>query len=192
LRILAIGSSSTVGVGASSPSNAYPARLAIELRSLLPETFITVESAGITGERAAGAALRIRETLNTSDFDVVIWQLGTNDARAQVAKDDLVSTVTSISSFLRESGTDLIVMDPQFYPGSEIDAIRSYVGIIDAYAVAHEIMLFRRHSLMETWARELGPLSMLATDSFHLNDRGYACVASVLAREIVRNAGKAP
>jgi acyl-CoA thioesterase-1 len=42
LTIVAIGSSSTFGAGASSLAMSYPSRLAVELRALLPRSSITV------------------------------------------------------------------------------------------------------------------------------------------------------
>jgi len=50
LTIVAIGSSSTAGAGASSPAATYPSRLAVELRARLPGREITVLNRGVNGE----------------------------------------------------------------------------------------------------------------------------------------------
>ncbi len=63
LTIVAIGSSSTFGLGASSPAMSYPSRLAVELLALLPSTSITVINRGVKGETA-------REMLARFDRDV--------------------------------------------------------------------------------------------------------------------------
>jgi hypothetical protein len=52
LKIVAFGSSSTAGTGASSPAHTYPARLQAELRDRFPETDITVLNRGVGGEDA--------------------------------------------------------------------------------------------------------------------------------------------
>ena len=62
LKIVAIGSSSTSGAGASSSAATYPSRLEAELKAQLPGLPITVLNKGIGGEEAPanGGALRGR------------------------------------------------------------------------------------------------------------------------------------
>src|SRR5712691_8111293 len=51
--IVAIGSSSTAGTGASKPEDwSYPARLEIELRQRLPNRSIIVKNQGVGGQEA--------------------------------------------------------------------------------------------------------------------------------------------
>ena len=59
LDILAIGSSSTEGVGASTPANAYPARLEAELEQRTGVDF-DVKNAGVGGELAAKTLERLK------------------------------------------------------------------------------------------------------------------------------------
>src|SRR5882757_882951 len=59
IKIVAFGSSSTAGAGASSPDTAYPARLAVELRTLLPGHAITVVNRGISGEEVVDMLKRL-------------------------------------------------------------------------------------------------------------------------------------
>ncbi|MEJ1935365.1 SGNH/GDSL hydrolase family protein, partial [Nostoc sp. NIES-2111] len=80
LRILAIGSSSTQGVGASSRAASYPARLEAELEPLLKHGDVEVENAGVGGETADQTLERLKTFAAERRFDLVIWQVGTNDA----------------------------------------------------------------------------------------------------------------
>ena len=52
LVIVAIGSSSTRGMGASDPAHTYPAQLAEELRARWPQRAVTVINNGVNGEMA--------------------------------------------------------------------------------------------------------------------------------------------
>src|SRR2546430_2735722 len=52
LKIVAFGSPSPAGTGASSPANAYPARLESELRLRLPNVEVVVLNRGIAGQDA--------------------------------------------------------------------------------------------------------------------------------------------
>src|SRR5579863_8271935 len=60
VRIIAFGSSSTAGVGASSPSASYPARLQADLTAAWPAPqSVVVLNRGIGGEDADAMALRL-------------------------------------------------------------------------------------------------------------------------------------
>ena len=78
LTIVAIGSSSTFGSGASSPAMSYPSRLAVELRALLPRTSITVINRGINGETAQEMLARFDRDVFAAQPDLVLWQVGSN------------------------------------------------------------------------------------------------------------------
>ena len=84
-KILVIGSSSTVGVGASSASKTYVARLEPDLESAIAGVDFAVVGRGISGEVAQGAADRMRREVDEVKPDLVIWQVGTNDALRHVA-----------------------------------------------------------------------------------------------------------
>src|SRR5919109_632921 len=59
LTIVAIGSSSTFGAGASSPANSYPSRLAVELQKKFPASEIKVINRGVNGEEAVDMLARL-------------------------------------------------------------------------------------------------------------------------------------
>ena len=79
LDILAIGSSSTEGIGATSAANAYPAKLEEELEERTGVDF-DVKNAGVGGELAAKTLERLKRALRSGWARLVIWQVGTNDA----------------------------------------------------------------------------------------------------------------
>ena len=78
IKIVALGSSSTVGLGATSSSASYPSRLAAELTARFPESDITVLNRGANGEEAAEMLARLETSVVVENPDLVIWQLGTN------------------------------------------------------------------------------------------------------------------
>src|SRR5262249_29859297 len=78
VTIMALGSSSTAGAGASDPSASYPARLEAELRTRFPGIAITVLNRGVNGEEAADMLRRFERAASDDKPDVVLWQLGTN------------------------------------------------------------------------------------------------------------------
>ena len=80
VRVLAIGSSSTAGVGASSPTATYIAKLETSLEGSLQGMDFDVVGKGMSGEVAQGAADRMKQEVEETKPDLVVWQLGTNDA----------------------------------------------------------------------------------------------------------------
>src|SRR6476660_9867431 len=101
-RILAIGSSSTAGIGASSPSRTYVARLETNLETALTGTDFDVVGHGLSGELAQGAADRMKREVEEIKPDRVIWQVGTNDALRHVALNDLTRCLGKTLAWLKQ------------------------------------------------------------------------------------------
>ena len=116
IRIVAIGSSSTAGAGASSPDASYPSRLAAELADRFPDHEITVLNRGVNGEEASDMLARFETTVIAERPDLVLWQVGTNT----VLRDNPVAPTSSLIEKgimqLKAAGADVILIDPQFAP----------------------------------------------------------------------------
>jgi acyl-CoA thioesterase-1 len=183
LRVLAIGSSSTEGVGASSPANSYPARFEAELKQRFKVQDVHVTNAGIGGETAEASVARLEERLKQNNYDLVVWQVGTNDA---VKGDDENRFRELLERGLQDAKTaqtELVLLDQQFYPTIK-DPVRyeRYVHMIGTVAAEFNTPVMSRYRLMKTWA-ERAPrdmTAMLAGDGFHMSDRGYECLATAM------------
>src|ERR1700722_1182663 len=77
LTIVALGSSSTYGTGASRPEYSYPSRLAALLRARYPGADIKVINRGVGGELIGDTTARIAREVIGDQPDLVIWQVGT-------------------------------------------------------------------------------------------------------------------
>jgi lysophospholipase L1-like esterase len=84
--IVAFGSSSTEGRGASSPAATYPSRLLADLTAELPRQRVIVINQGIGGDDADDMALRL-PTVIAERPDLIIWQTGSNDPLRNVPLD---------------------------------------------------------------------------------------------------------
>ena len=78
LTIVAIGSSSTFGYGASSLALSYPSQLAVELRRRIPAETIKVHNEGVSGQTSIEMLERFDRDVFVHQPDLVIWQVGTN------------------------------------------------------------------------------------------------------------------
>jgi acyl-CoA thioesterase I len=182
VRILAIGSSSTAGIGASVPAHAYPPRLRDALARLLPGSEITVRNDGIGGEVASTTLVRMRKSVEDWKPDVVLWQLGTNDALQHITPEAFAQTLREGADFVLGRGLDLLLIDPQFFPSVQRGELyREFVQSIELVAAERRIPLMRRYAIMRYWDALPQKIPMLSADGFHMNDLGYLCMAETLA-----------
>lgn len=186
LRILAIGSSSTAGSGASDPAKSYPHRLGELLRARYPGVRVDVINAGIGGETVGRTSIRLQAMLSTEPYDIVIWQLGTNDALQGVSEEEFKSHVREGAAVAKITGTPLFLMDSQWYRSIH-DPVRYRMFVAMVGDIAEELGLvhLHRYRMMRLWDHEdpTSYPSYMARDGFHMGDRGYEC----LAREMVRS-----
>jgi acyl-CoA thioesterase-1 len=190
LTIVAVGSSSTQGVGASAPSCSYPSRLEADLRDRLPGVDIRVINRGKGGEDAAEELERLGRDVIAEHPDLVVWQVGTN---AVLRRDDLEMDEVLLRrgvSLLKKSGADIVLMDMQYAP--RVIERRSYAAMEQLIAeIAHHtgVGLFRRFALMQHWHATQQPESprMVGADGLHMTDAGYGCLAAELAKALAGN-----
>ena len=194
LTIVAIGSSSTFGAGASSPAMSYPSRLAIELRALLPRTSITVINRGVNGDTTQEMLARFDRDVFAAHPDLVLWQVGSN---AVLLGRPLAPTGLLIDEGLRRlkvAGSDVVLIDPQYAPKviakhdeHDVDLM---VALISTASRDMHTNLFQRFALMRYWRLTKGlPFSVfLSKDELHMNDWSYGCIAKLLASAVAEAA----
>ncbi len=186
VKVLAIGSSSTVGVGASQPSASYIARLESNLEVALTDIDIDVIGKGMSGEVAQGTADRMKASVAEVKPDLVVWQLGTNDALRHVDIASFKRCVSNTLNWLKDQSIDVVLVDPQY--GEKLNQDEFYGKIVAAIAETARdagVMLVDRFQSMRELSRERGDATYLASDQLHLNDNGHRCMAEQLARAIV-------
>jgi lysophospholipase L1-like esterase len=186
IKIVAIGSSSTFGAGASTPAASYPSRLEAELKARLPGLPITVINKGVNGEEASDMVARFAADVIEEAPDLVVWQVGSNS----VLRDHPTPAAVIRAGIeqLKVSGTDVILMNTQYAPKILVKPEAQHaVDVILATARDEDIGLFDRFAVMRHWREtEKLPFEQFVTqDGLHMNDWGYACVAKLLADAIL-------
>ncbi|MGH6771787.1 MAG: SGNH/GDSL hydrolase family protein [Xanthobacteraceae bacterium] len=190
--VVAIGSSSTYGEGASSPAATYPERLARELAQRLSGQRISVLNRGVNGDTDQDARNRFERDVIAERPDVVIWQLGTNSMLNGDALDAHLPVMRDGIRHLRAAtGADIVLLDPQYAPhvlngGPAGELVR----MIAQAAGNTGVNVFRRFELMRRWreVKQIAFDTFLSEDEFHMNDWSYACVASALAEALAEGA----
>jgi len=187
VTIVAFGSSSTAGAGASSPSLAYPARLEAELKDRFAGVPIRVLNRGIGGEDVKEMIERMDRDVTEAKPDLVIWQLGTNAILRDNGVDPEQPLILDGLKRLSAMNTDVVLLDPQYAPKvlKDPDAL-PMVELISDIAQQRHINLFRRFALMRYWheTSDVPFETFLSKDQLHMNDWSYGCVARFLGAAI--------
>jgi lysophospholipase L1-like esterase len=185
VKIVALGSSSTFGVGASTPAASYPRRLAEDLAQRMPDQQITVLNRGINGDEARQTLARLDADVIAENPDLVLWQVGTNALLRNIPLEP--NSLREGMTRMKRIGADIVLIDPQFAPRyiATTDAERM-VSIISAVSAAAHVGIFHRFALMRRWHEvERLPLNtFLSWDGLHMNDWGYACFAKSIGTAI--------
>lgn len=187
LIIVAIGSSSTAGAGASSPAATYPSRLAIELQQRVPGHPITVLNRGVNGDETDQMMARFETGVFAEHPQLILWQVGTNSVLRDRPLEAHSLQLHEGVDELKATGADVILIDPQYTPRViEKPETPAMVDQIALVAKERNVGLFRRFDIMRDW-QEVQHLSFdtfTSPDGLHMNDWSYACVAKLLAAAI--------
>jgi acyl-CoA thioesterase I len=191
LTIVAIGSSSTAGAGASSPDASYPNRLAVELRQHFPGHQITVLNRGINGEETDQMMARFAADVIAAHPRLVLWQVGTNSVlRDRPLNAHEVELHEGIEQ-LKAADADIVLIDPQFAPA--VNAKSETAEMVEQIALAAKednVDLFRRYAVMRDWyeVQHLAFADFVSPDQLHMNDWSYACWAKLIGGAIAEAA----
>ena len=184
LRIVTLGSSSTEGVGASRPDLTYPAQLQRILDRRFPDDRIEVINRGVAQEVVASNLVRLDRDVLSLSPDLVIWQVGTNDA---IYLRDFVSIMDQVNlgiGRIRKSGARVALLSPQvFFDPARDQPISEMNEDLRKLALARQVPFLDRHQLMSWWANSgaLYPDEILGEDELHMTDRSYECLAIRIA-----------
>jgi acyl-CoA thioesterase I len=190
LTIVALGSSSTYGTGASKPEYSYPSRLAALLHARYPNTDIRVINRGVGGEVIGETTQRIAGEVMSDRPDLVIWQVGTNDLLHDADPEAVMASVRAGITQLHQAGADVILMDLQYAPAVLAHPqYRAMERALWATARATGVSLFHRFALMRDWSehRNMKMSAMLSADHLHMTDASYDCLARQLSGSILRD-----
>ncbi|MEI9803670.1 MAG: SGNH/GDSL hydrolase family protein [Pseudolabrys sp.] len=191
ITIVAIGSSSTAGAGASSPANSYPSQLAADLQQRFPKQPIVVINRGVNGEEVNDMLKRFDQAVVAAKPDLVLWQLGTNSVIRDHVMTSRDSSIRDGLKIIRSLGADVVLIDPQFAPKVIVKPEAEHmVELLANTAKAEDVDLFRRYEVMKHWKVDdkLPFEAFVSPDGLHLNDFGYACMAKGLAQAIAEAA----
>jgi acyl-CoA thioesterase-1 len=187
LKIVAIGSSSTVGLWVLASAATYPEVMRRELLRLRSNATISVVNSGRIGDTIQGNIARFERDVLAHRPDLVVWQLGTNDVVWGGRPDQLLkNTVIEGVKALKAASTDVVLMDLQYAPMVLASAYYSTTeAIIADVAKQERVGLFSRFALMRN-SIDAGVAqgALVSWDGLHTTIDGYDCIGRALARAI--------
>ena len=191
VTIVALGSSSTFGAGASSARASYPSQLAAHLSDAFPDQKFIVHNRGANGDTAAGMLDRFDRDIMAAKPDLVLWQAGTNSLLRDFPLAPHFSMLEAGLAQFKRAGIDVVLIDPQYAPRVIAKPLANeMIALMAKAAQASAVNVFHRFAVMRHWREVLGiPFeTFLSRDELHMNDWSYACVARALGDAIAEAA----
>ncbi len=178
--ILAFGDSITAGFGLP-PEEAFPARLEARLRA--QGIAAHVINAGKSGDTTAGGLARIDWALADKP-DVVILELGANDALRGIDPAAVRANLEAMISRIQASGAKLLLTGMLAPPNWGEDYRRDFDRIYPELAQAHGVALYP--FLLDGVAMDA---RLNQPDGLHPNERGVAVLVDHIAPLVARLIG---
>src|SRR5215218_4685746 len=192
--IVAFGSSSTAGFGATTPEFNYPNRLAAQLRRQYPTAYISVVNAGKGGEDAPEMMKRLQTSVIDMHPDLVIWQVGTNAVLRNLDPDETAKLVEQGIARIQAIGADIVLIDPQYSPkvNEHAESAGKMMKLLNKTAELRKVGVFPRFAVMKDWhEKQAIPIeNFVIADGLHMSDWGYACFAQLLGDDIIKSVGQ--
>jgi lysophospholipase L1-like esterase len=187
LRIVAMGSSSTQGYGASNPQYSYPAQLKMKLEAAMPGIAVHVYNKGVGGQDAEEMVLRMKQDVKPERAHIVVWQVGTNSA---IRRDPLPKFAEKLRTGIdigQALGANFVMMNLQYVPAVvALPDEEEYARVMAEVAKQKGAGLFRRFEIMRSWYDDGMPYAQFVTnDGLHLNDFGQKCIGKLLSMSIL-------
>jgi lysophospholipase L1-like esterase len=187
LRIVAMGSSSTQGYGATSPKFTYPAQLKMKLEAAMPGIKVHVWNKGIGGQDAPEMVDRMKADVKPEHAHIVVWQVGTNSA---IRRDPLTKFAEKLRAGIdigHSLGANFVMMNLQYVPAVvALPDEEEYARVMADVAREKSAGLFRRFEIMRSWYNDGMPYAQFVTnDGLHLNDFGQKCIGKLLSQSIL-------
>lgn len=183
VRVVVLGSSSTLGYGASRPDLGYVGVLAQRLETEWGAGRFEVINRGVGGNTLADEYARRERDVYAAQPDLVIVQAGTNDGLRGVAPEVFAAQLKTFITELKARQLDVLLIDNQWLtdrPG--LDNYSRVVGAMHQVAQAEGVAVVSRFKLGQALAgRGLPAEDQLAADRLHPNDFMHWCTAQAVA-----------
>ena len=181
LKILAIGASPVL----SRRVHGTGETVRQLLRQAVQGLDVVMINRGVSGELSAQSAARIKNEVALTEPDLVLWQVGTNDALAYVPLDEFETTIVDTLNWLKEHKVDVVLVGLQYVDQmARDDHYKALRDLLRELAAKENVMIVRRYEAQQFLARAESGGGGLVPDEFQRTEAGYVCLAQYMARAI--------
>lgn len=184
LRITAFGSSTTEGIGASSPEASFTSVMHRGLLGALLGARVAqfvLRNRGIGGNNAIDLHGRLDEVVADAP-DLVLFQTGSNDPLQEVPLDRFEQLTRDDLARLRATGADIVLIDQQLCRMlEECPAFPPFLAGLHRIGREAAVPVFPRYRLMQDWCAAGMARDTLSPDGLHMGDHGYALLGAALS-----------
>jgi lysophospholipase L1-like esterase len=181
LKILAIGASPVLSRRVHGAGDTVRQLL----RQAVQGLDVVMINRGVSGELSAQSAARIKNEVALTEPDLVLWQVGTNDALAYVPLDEFETTIVDTLNWLKEHKVDVVLVGLQYVDQmARDDHYKALRDLLRKLAAKENVMIVRRYEAQQFLARAESGGGGLVPDEFQRTEAGYVCLAQYMARAI--------
>jgi acyl-CoA thioesterase I len=188
VKIVALGSSTTIGSGGSGVMAAWPARLQDELAKQLAGVNVMVANKGKMRQSAQDMLQRITGDVLSEKPDIVVWETGTNEAVRGVDIEQFTAAMLDGINKMEAAGIEVVMMNSQYSRNTaRLINFQPYNDAIGQVAQIRDLLLFPRYEMMQGWV-DRGYVSfdgLSQGDAIKIADTVYDCIGKLLAQNIV-------
>jgi len=183
VRLLFIGATSVAR--RERADGGYDLLIETLLEKTVKGLFVDVIERGVSGELAKDAATRLQIEVALTNPDLVLWQVGTNDALAGISVAEIEQTIRQTVRWLKAHNVDVILVGLHYANRMRRD--RHYQRVraaIKSLAKSENVMRIGRYEAAEI-ASQIGQKTALTSQSgLEQTEDSYNCLAQHIARGI--------
>jgi acyl-CoA thioesterase-1 len=192
IKIVALGSSSTMGSGGSGPDAAWPAQLAAALAKRMPAVKITVVNKAEMRQSVPQMLARLDSDVLAEKPSMVIWEAGTSEAVRRADIDAFTADLLLGIDRLANNKIDVVLMDMQYARDTaRIINFQPYVDAIGRTGMMRNTYVFPRYDIMRDWVEneQVSFEHQGRAEAVKTADVVYACLGKLLG-ELLANSLK--
>ena len=187
VRILTIGASGIARHDAMR--GGYYNDVEAVLEKIIPGLDVQIINRGVSGELAREAGERIKTEVALTTPDLVLWQLGTIDAMAQIPLEDFQQSVSDTLTWLRDHNVDVVLVGLHYIRSLRTDPGYQAIRIgLRRLADAQGFLMIGRYEAMQiveqTTAQGGASGGSIGGNEFAATESGYACLAEYVTRAV--------
>lgn len=164
-----------------------------KLRLLYPDTEFEILNRGVGGDRTEQLLARIQKDVIEEDPDVVVMQVGINDAwhrfliGVEVKPEDFLAHYTELVETLQTTRAQIILLQPYALNMGGMSRVRPYLdrfnGMIDEIAKTHGVPLIPMDEIFTGVTQDIPP-EQFSVDGVHPTHRGCRYIADRVIKEL--------